>query len=262
MPTRFLLPALLSSVALAVPTAPVQPLIQLDQFGYLPDFRKIGVLADPQTCYDSALWFGDDTVFNSALTSPNGPAPGFVTGGVNLTFAPDGSYSGPLLAPPLNQPVLKSYRDWNTSFPQNSWQISEPAIYYQAAYLRLIAASSRPLSYAAWAGGHGLTGAATADPDGDGLTQLHEYAIDSDPNLPGPAPTFTLSPARQLAWRMANGRPDLTTALNSSTTPTDWQPLAPTSVSSLPADDFRSAIFSAPANDPVRFYRLHITRRP
>ena len=208
-------------------------------------------------------WFGDGTVFDSALTSPNGPVPGFVTGGVNTTFAPDGSYSGPLLAPPLNQPVLKSYRDWNTSFPQNSWQISEPAIYYQAAYLRLLAASSRPLSYAAWAAGHGLTGAATADPDGDGLSQLQEYAVDSDPNLPGvPAPTLTLSPARQLAWRMANGRPDLTTTLASSTTLTDWQPLAPTSVSSLPADDFRSAVFSAPVSDPVRFYRLHITRRP
>jgi len=43
------------------------------------------------------------------------------------------------LSPPYGQPMLKSYLDFNTGFPNNSWEITEPGIYYQAAYVRLIA---------------------------------------------------------------------------------------------------------------------------
>lgn len=32
----------------------------------------------------------------------------------------------------------KSYKDWNFSWPENSWEISEPAIYYQGAYIALL----------------------------------------------------------------------------------------------------------------------------
>lgn len=84
-------------------------------------------------------WFGDGTVFDNALTSPAGPPPGFMMGGADKYFAPDGQYKGPVLSPPMNQPVQKAYKDWNTSWPENSWQITEPAIYYQAAYLKLLA---------------------------------------------------------------------------------------------------------------------------
>ena len=34
---------------------------------------------------------------------------------------------------------MKKYKNWNTSYPENSWEITEPAIYYQAAYIRLVA---------------------------------------------------------------------------------------------------------------------------
>ncbi|MEM1217077.1 MAG: T9SS type A sorting domain-containing protein [Bacteroidota bacterium] len=36
---------------------------------------------------------------------------------------------------------MKSYLDFNTGWPENSWEITEPAIYYQAAYLRFLAHS-------------------------------------------------------------------------------------------------------------------------
>ena len=85
------------------------------------------------------IWMGDLTDWDNALTSPRGPAPGYVMGGMNPTFQPDTAYRGPLLAPPVNQPAQKSYKDWNTSWPENSWQITEPAIYYQAAYINLLA---------------------------------------------------------------------------------------------------------------------------
>ena len=139
-------------------------------------------------------WFGHGTVWDNALTSPNGPPPGYVTGGANPTFVPDGSYTGPTLSPPQNQPVQKSYRDWNTSYPENSWQITEPAIYYQAAYLHLLASFVRGPRFVDWTAGNGLSGATattTANPSGDGLPNLLKYAFNLDPNAPAlpPRPT-------------------------------------------------------------------------
>jgi hypothetical protein len=131
-------------------------------------------------------WFGDGTIYDDALTSPNGPAPGYVPGGANPSFVQDSAYTGPRLAPPLDQPIQKSYKDWNTGWPEDSWQITEPGIYYQAAYLYLLSRFVQPLTYQDWAAGHGLTGAAagiSADPDGDGVCNLMEYAFDLSPEV-------------------------------------------------------------------------------
>ena len=78
-------------------------------------------------------WFNDGTDWDNAQTSAYGPAPGFVVGGPNKDF------SVSALAPPAGQPAMKSYLDFNDGFPNNSWEITEPAIYYQAVYLRLLA---------------------------------------------------------------------------------------------------------------------------
>jgi hypothetical protein len=58
------------------------------------------------------------------------PAPGYVPGG------PNKDYSGTSM-PPKGQPVQKAYRDWNG--PEVSYEITEPGIYYQASYIRLLA---------------------------------------------------------------------------------------------------------------------------
>lgn len=84
-------------------------------------------------------WFADGTPFDSALTSPYGPAPGFVPGGPNPSFAPAAAYAGPPLAPPQGQPILKSWRDWNTGWPEQSWSVTEPHLPYQSAVVRLLA---------------------------------------------------------------------------------------------------------------------------
>lgn len=84
-------------------------------------------------------WFNDGTIYDNALTSPNGPAPGYVVGGPNADYT-IGSQS-----PPFGQPRQKSYLDFNTGWPTNSWEITEPAIYYQAAYIRLLAHSTLPI---------------------------------------------------------------------------------------------------------------------
>ena len=45
-----------------------------------------------------------------------------------------------------NQPLQKAYKDWNTGWPENSWELTEPAIYTQAAYVQLLARSTLPLA--------------------------------------------------------------------------------------------------------------------
>ena len=85
-------------------------------------------------------WFNDNTIYDDALASTNGPAPGYVVGGPNAGFTISS------LSPPYNQPLQKSYLDFNTGWPNNSWEITEPAIYYQASYLRLLANFTSPLS--------------------------------------------------------------------------------------------------------------------
>jgi len=103
----------------------------------LTNMAAYGAESSAQEIYHS--WFGDGTDWDSATTSLYGPAPGFVPGGINPNFQPDPTYAGPPIEPPQNQPILKSYLDWNTSWPENSWQVTENSITYQAAYVRLLA---------------------------------------------------------------------------------------------------------------------------
>ena len=100
---------------------------------YLTNMSAYGGEFSAPTMYHS--WFGDGTVFDT------NPPPGYLMGGANPTYAPDAAYTGPVISPPQNQPVQKSYKAWNTSYPENSWQLNEPAIYSQGAYLRLLAQS-------------------------------------------------------------------------------------------------------------------------
>jgi len=135
---------------------------------YLTNLSALGAGASVNETYHS--WFGDGTPWDSAASSPFGPAPGILTGGPNPFFAPDPAYVGPPLVPPQGQPEQKSYRDWNTSWPENSWEVTECSITYQASYVRFLA------RYAV------------------GVTP--ELALDATPILKGGAPaTFTLGGA-------------------------------------------------------------------
>ncbi|MEM8524489.1 MAG: glycoside hydrolase family 9 protein [Bacteroidota bacterium] len=79
-------------------------------------------------------WFNDgNPLYDNVQTSTYGPPPGYLVGG------PNDSYTVSSLSPPYGEPRQKAYLDFNTSSPFNSWEISEPAIYYQAVYLRLLA---------------------------------------------------------------------------------------------------------------------------
>jgi len=91
-------------------------------------------------------WFRDgDPKWDNARTSELGPAPGYVTGGPNRSYC-DGQDPGQhacASSPVRRQPPGKAYFDRNTGYePQDpfdqSWQVNEPAIYYQASYVRLV----------------------------------------------------------------------------------------------------------------------------
>jgi hypothetical protein len=84
------------------------------------------------------VWFAAGTRWSDARTSPCGPPPGYVPGGPNAVAAKDGV---PLrLSPPTGQPAQKSYRDWNGGGADASWAVTEPGIYYESAYVRLLSA--------------------------------------------------------------------------------------------------------------------------
>lgn len=76
-------------------------------------------------------WFAHGSSLYDGANSTYGPAPGFLVGGPNQYYA--GS-----LASVKGLPPMKSYLDWNTGWPENSWEVTENAIYYQAAYTLLL----------------------------------------------------------------------------------------------------------------------------
>jgi hypothetical protein len=80
-----------------------------------------------------------------------GPAPGYLTGGPNPRYNWDRCCPGGCgaeesnnmclsesISPPRNQPEQKSYKDFNTSWPLNSWEITENSCSYQTRYIRLL----------------------------------------------------------------------------------------------------------------------------
>jgi hypothetical protein len=113
------------------------------QLVYLTNMYAVG----GDACADEAYhtWFRDkDPKWDNARESELGPAPGYVTGGPNKEYCkgapPDHACTH---SPVRDQPPGKAYVDTNTGWePANpydkSWELTEPAIYYQASYVRLI----------------------------------------------------------------------------------------------------------------------------
>ncbi|MDO9000401.1 MAG: glycoside hydrolase family 9 protein [Bacteroidota bacterium] len=106
-------------------------------------------------------WFHDGSaLWDEVGVSTYGPPPGYIPGGPNPGYALDpccpGSCGNPTVnalcatnvTPPMGQPIQKSYKDFNDSWPLNSWTISEAGIYTNAAYVRMLSkfCSSVPCS--------------------------------------------------------------------------------------------------------------------
>jgi endoglucanase len=89
-------------------------------------------------------WFRDGSdLWDSAKDSKFGPAPGYVPGGPNKSYCADDKDHKCNASELRKQPAQKAYLDFNTGWAPDrdydiSWALTEPAIYYQAAYVKLL----------------------------------------------------------------------------------------------------------------------------
>ncbi|MBI2723412.1 MAG: glycoside hydrolase family 9 protein [Bacteroidetes bacterium] len=116
---------------------------------YLSNMAPLGAENSVTQFYHA--WFKDGSaLWDEVGVSTYGPPPGYIPGGPNPSYALDaccpagcGSASNNALCtsnvtPPLNQPIQKSYKDFNNDWPLNSWTITEAGIYTNAAYVRML----------------------------------------------------------------------------------------------------------------------------
>ncbi len=120
-------------------------------FVFLSNMFKYGAKNGVREFYHT--WFADGSAkWDRVGTSTYGPAPGFLTGGPNPLYnwdscCPGGCWSAANNAkciseniiPPKSQPAQKSYKDFNSNWPLNSWEVTENANGYQINYIRLLA---------------------------------------------------------------------------------------------------------------------------
>ncbi len=128
------------------------------QLHYLHGVNPLGTVyltnmyaAGAEKCINEIFhrWFRDGSVWDSAKTSAHGPAPGYLPGGPHASFKPAPEYTGKELWQVRLQPAQKAYKDWNGDWPEDSWELTEPAIYYQAAYVNLLATAINQFQNAA-----------------------------------------------------------------------------------------------------------------
>jgi endoglucanase len=111
---------------------------------YLSNMSGFGAENSVDQFYHS--WFSDGSaLWDSVSGSTYGPPPGFVVGGPNPSYNWDDRCPGvsnncgaSRPAPPAGQPPQKSYLDFNTSWPLNSWSVTENSNGYQTNYIRLL----------------------------------------------------------------------------------------------------------------------------
>jgi endoglucanase len=89
-------------------------------------------------------WYRDgDPSFDDAQKSRLGPAPGYVPGGPNHQYCASQAQSRCFKSKLRQAPPQKAYLDFNTGWEPSaeydqSWELTEPGIYYQAAYVMLV----------------------------------------------------------------------------------------------------------------------------
>jgi hypothetical protein len=97
---------------------------------YLSNMGSLGAENSVQRIYHSRYNFGTPFEAN--------PPPGYLVGGPNQNFGGSNGDTPGDVQWIKTQPRAKAYADYNHGWPKASWELSEPAIYYQASYIRLL----------------------------------------------------------------------------------------------------------------------------
>ncbi|MFN3404307.1 MAG: glycoside hydrolase family 9 protein [Cytophagaceae bacterium] len=100
-------------------------------FCYISNMSSFGAENSLNEIY-SAWFVHGSAKWDRVGVSTYGPPPGYVPVG------PNPQYSVSTVSPPYGQPAKKSYKDWNTGWPENSWEVTENAIYVNATYIRML----------------------------------------------------------------------------------------------------------------------------
>jgi hypothetical protein len=124
---------------------------------YLTNMKSAGAEHSASTMYH--WWFAPSSArWGRVSGTTPGPPPGYLVGGPNPSYSLDKCCTAPIgtaeyqchgaaafslcsnnYVPPLGQPALKSYRQFNENWPVNSWEVAEPSTGYQAQYVRVLA---------------------------------------------------------------------------------------------------------------------------
>jgi endoglucanase len=121
---------------------------------YLTNMKSAGAEHSASTMFHN--WFAHgSTRWSEVSNAAPGPPPGYLVGGPNQDYSMDKCCTAPIgtprcffwalalcrnsYTPPLGQPPLKSYRQFNEGWPANSWEVTEPSTAYQAQYIRVLA---------------------------------------------------------------------------------------------------------------------------
>jgi endoglucanase len=123
---------------------------------YLSNMKSVGAENSVNTMFH--VWFAAGTRWSKVTDTTPGPPPGYLVGGPNPGYAVDPCCTAPAgspgyqchgsaafslcsinYTPPLGQPPLKAYRQFNDGWPAASWAITEPSTTYQAQYIRVLA---------------------------------------------------------------------------------------------------------------------------
>jgi hypothetical protein len=128
---------------------------------YLTNMKSAGAEHSASTMFHK--WFAHGSArWSEVSNAMPGPPPGYLVGGPSQDYSKDKCCAAPLgtpeyrcsfsaafalcrnsYVPPLGQPPLKSYRQFNEGWPANSWEVTEPSTAYQAQYIRVLAKYAR-----------------------------------------------------------------------------------------------------------------------
>jgi endoglucanase len=112
---------------------------------YLSNMKAFGASNSVDRFYHT--WFAQGSpLWESVSNSKFGPSPGYLVGGANphYTWAKGCPNINPRCgqappSPPVGEPPQKAYADFGDGWPIDSWEVTEPSISYQTAYIRLLA---------------------------------------------------------------------------------------------------------------------------